>query len=107
MRAIINGTRYDTEKAQLIGHTSQGNYPGDGDFRSWRAGLYKTPRSGRYFLSGEGGAMTSFAQHFTDGSRCGGEGIIVLSEADAFEWAQAELEIATVEQHFGHLIEDA
>ena len=46
MKKIINGVRYNTESATLIGeyHTRG---MGQSDFRYWEAGLYKSPRSGR------------------------------------------------------------
>src|SRR5208337_3515187 len=47
MRAVINGLRYDTDKAVLIGEAGySGSYS---DFQWWEAGLYRTPRAGRYF----------------------------------------------------------
>ena len=105
MRAIINGTRYDTDKATAIG--SSASCEGRGDFRHWEATLYKTPRSGRYFLAGEGGPMSRFAVSQGIGSWSGGDGIHPMTEAEAFEWAQAELTTDEVEAAFAHLIEDA
>lgn len=108
MKSIIAGVRYDTDKATLIGETSNDNAHSVTDFNYWRAGLYKTPRSGRYFLAGEGGARTMFCHQLGQNSWSGGEKVIPLeSEAAAFEWAQQELPADVVEQHFAHLIEDA
>ena len=59
MKAIINGLRYDTDKATLIGEASHGYAS---DFQHWEAGLYKTPRSGRFFLAGSGGPMTRWSR---------------------------------------------
>lgn len=106
MKAIVNGVRYDTEKASLIGE----HCPIDDrrDFGWFREQLYKTPRSGRYFISGEGNARSPYATSLGGGSWIGGEKIIPLKgEAEAFAWAQRNLDADTVEQHFGHLIEDA
>jgi hypothetical protein len=107
MKTIINGTRYDTSNATLIGETSNNNAYSVTDFAYWSAGLYVTPRSKRYFIAGEGGAMSRFAKPYGRGGSIGGEGIIPMSEADAFEWAQQELSSGEVEEFFGHLIEDA
>jgi hypothetical protein len=106
MKAIINGSRYDTEKAILIGEASGGSEFVN-DYRYWSAGLYRTPRSGRYFLAGSGGPMSRFAVSRGINEWSGGEGVHPMEEADAFEWAQEYLDAETVEAHFGHLIEDA
>lgn len=106
MKSIINGTRYDTEKADLIGESSGGSEFVN-DYRRWDAGLYRTPRSGRYFLAGSGGPMSRFAVSRGINEWSGGEGIHPMEEADAFAWAQEHLDAETVEAHFGHLIEDA
>lgn len=63
MKTAINGVRYDTDAAVLIGrrifkvspHTLK-TPPSD----RWAASLYMTPRSGRLFLFGWGGFMTRF-----------------------------------------------
>jgi hypothetical protein len=105
MKAIINGLRYDTDKATLIGEASSDE--SRSDFRYWAAGLYVTPRAKRYFLAGEGGAMTRWAQSIGLNSRSGGSGIKPLDEADAREWAERYLTVAEVEAAFGATIEDA
>lgn len=104
MQAIINGVRYDTAKATRIGEASGGSGPGD--FRYFEADLYRTPRSGRYFVAGKGGPMTVFS-HFNGNTTSGGSKIIPMSEKEAFEWAQEMLSIDEVEKHFGALIEEA
>lgn len=105
MRAIINGFRYDTDKATLIGSTAADC--STRDFSYWEAGLYKTPRAGRYFLAGEGGPMTQFANHRADRSISSGERIIPMTEPQALEWATEYLSTEIVEHYFGHMIEDA
>lgn len=76
MKKTINGAAFNTEKAILIG-TAGGGFPGD--FKHWEAGLYKTPRSGRYFLAGSGGPMTRFAQSAGQNSWTGGEDLIPMT----------------------------
>jgi hypothetical protein len=107
MKAIINGLRYDTDKAVCIGEADHGSYPQDGNFSSWTAGLYRTPRSGRYFLAGKGGGMTQFAEHIPGGGRCGGEGIRPMDAEDALEWAEQYLTAEEIEKAFGEKLEDA
>jgi len=79
MKITIQGTIYDTETAVLIGTAIQTNKAST----SWQAGLYRTPRSGRYFLAGEGGSMTRWADD---------AGIFVLTPDEAREWAEEYLE---------------
>ena len=107
MKAIIDGVRYDTEKAKPIGTGSYGSYPGSGDFSHWTADLYVT-ESQRYFLAGEGGGMTQFAHRRADGGSCGGSKLIpLLSKDEASRWAERHLDSETVEEYFGEMIEDA
>ncbi len=105
MKSIINGRRYDTDKAIEIGHSS---YNGSRtDFQWWSASLYKTPRAGRFFLAGQGGPMSRFARSVDGNGWSGGEGIIPLTDEDALAWAEQELGAETVEEHFADQIEDA
>jgi hypothetical protein len=103
MKAIINGLRYDTDKAILIGEASRGNR---GDFSRWDAGLYRTPRSWRYFLAGEGGPMTQFGKGAPLG-RTYGSRIIPMELVEAREWADHHLTADEVEAGFLAEIEDA
>jgi hypothetical protein len=104
MKAIIHGLRYDTEKAILVGKADQ-NGPTN-DFRYWQAGLYKTPRSGRFFLAGHGGPMTRWSRP-AGNMTTGGSGIHPLTHEDALEWAEQFLSDAEVEAGFSTAIEDA
>lgn len=106
MKTIQSGTRYDTDKAVLIGEASGGSEFVT-DFSYWSAGLYKTPRAGRYFLAGEGGPMTRWSRSSGQNSWTGGEGIIPLERSEAFEWAQQYLDADKIAQHFADMIKDA
>ncbi len=98
MKAIINGLRYDTDKAICIGEASHGYA---GDFSRWEAGLYRTPRSGRYFLAGSGGPMTRWARSVDSGNtRTGGDGIFPMDADEAREWAERYLTTEEVESGF-------
>ena len=86
MKKIINGTRYDTTKADLIGSTSGGS---QSDFRYFHEKLYRTPRSGKFFIHGKGHGMTRWARILDGGnSRGWGEGILPISNTEALEWAE-------------------
>lgn len=104
MKKIIDGLKYDTEKSLLIGEG--GNSLSRRDFNYCYESLYKT-KSGRFFLSGEGGAMTKYSQKVDSNSRAGGSGIIPLSKEDALSWAENNLDSDTIEEHFKDIIEEA
>jgi hypothetical protein len=104
VKKIINGVRYDTDKAELIGEYET-NLPYN-DFKWFSAGLYVTPKARRYFLVGEGGPMTRFAQRVDNGATYG-EGLFPMEPSEAREWAEQHLSVETVEQHFADQIEDA
>lgn len=101
MRAAIRGLRYDTATADLIG--DEVTCPGQ-----WTAGLYRTPRVGRYFLAGRGGPMSIFARASDSPSGWeGGQRIIPLTPDVARLWAIEYLPAGVVEQHFADQIEEA
>ena len=103
MKKIIDGLRYDTGNAIEIGSYANGF---GSDFRSWAATLYRTPRSGRYFLAGEGGPMTRFARSVGNMTG-GGDGLFPMTKEEALAWAEQYLDADEIEQHFGDAIQDA
>jgi len=105
MKAIINGLRYDTETATLVGEARAG-CPAS-DFGYWEAGLYRTPRSGRYFVAGHGGPMTQFGRPAPGGGRGGGERVTPMTKDEAFAWAQEYLNDDEIEAAFADAIKDA
>jgi len=107
MKAIINGLRYDTEKAVLIGEASTPFTRLSGDFTHWEAGLYRTPRSGRYFLAGRGGPMTRFAHSAGQNETRGGSRIFPMDDAEALAWAEEYLTTDEIERGFAAKLEDA
>ncbi len=104
MKKIINGTRYNTEKAAKIGWTQNRH---QGDFQYFHEELYVTPISGKYFICGEGGPMSRWAKSAGDGNVGSGEGILPLSKASALEWAEENLDTETIEKFFSDTIKDA
>lgn len=112
-KKIAGGMRYDSKKSIEVGTAENYGDTNDGfgpiqskkDFRYWKATLYKTPRSGRFFLAGYGGAMSRFAQGSGQNSWYGGQDLIPMTRANALEWAEIYLSSEEIEHHF--TIEDA
>lgn len=88
MKKVINGSLYDTETAKLLGEDS---YSNPRDFAHWRESLYRT-KSGKYFLHGEGGAMTKYAVCVAQNEWSGGKKIIPLDLDSAQKWAEEHLD---------------
>lgn len=97
MKAVINGLRYDTEKSVLIGSTTFG---AKGSYDRIEESLHKTPRAGRFFLAGVGGPKTRYARRVETNAWTGGSKIIPLTFEEAREWAEANLPVSVVEDHF-------
>ena len=85
MKQIINGKRYDTNTAVLL--CEEGAGLGRNDFKFWEEELY-LKRTGEYFLYGKGGAMSSWATTYSDGTRGYGDGIRPLTESEARQWVE-------------------
>jgi len=97
MKKIIDGFRYDTEKADKVCDIWEAN---PRDFKHIDAALYRTKRSGRFFIAGKGGPMTMFARRVDQNSWSGGSGIIPLSEEDALRYAEQYASTDVVELFF-------
>jgi len=102
MRKIINGKKYDTETARLVGSNSFGD-PND-SFTYSSEDLY-CKRTGEYFLHGEGGGMTRYAEQIGD-NWANGERIIPLSTESARKWAEENLSVDEYEHEFGEVSEE-
>ena len=89
MKKIIDGIRYDTEKATEIGSAS---YSNRSDFHHWAESLYKAPRSGRFFIAGSGGPMSKYSRQIEQNYWSGGERIIPLNAEQAREWCEQYLD---------------
>jgi hypothetical protein len=94
MKKIIQGRKYDTETATLLGFDAGG----DG-FRHWREELFRK-RNGEFFLHGEGGPMTRYAKTCNDGW-CGSEAITPLTPEAARQWGEEHLDADNYEAIFG------
>lgn len=102
MKKIIDGKRYDTDTAKELGYDSHGN---GGDFSYWCETLYQK-RTGEFFLRGEGGAMSRYAEPQGQNTWSGGSRIIPLSVENAKAWAEEHLSADSYERIFGEVEED-
>lgn len=103
MKKIINGKVYDTDTAHDMGSDSYGNFR---DFSYWSETLYQK-RTGEFFLYGEGGPMSRYAETIGQNEWSGGKKIIPLSFSKAREWAEEHLTADEYEAAFGLPDEDA
>jgi hypothetical protein len=101
MKRIINGKRYDTNTAKLIGETS---YSNPGDFSWWCEELYQK-RTGEFFLYGEGGPASKYSRQIEQNTWSGGEQIIPLTLAEAKKWGEKYLDADEYEEVFGRIEE--
>lgn len=99
MKKIINGKKYDTETAKEICVFSGGS-----DFGCFSETLYRK-KTGEFFIFGEGGAMTSYAKVYEDGSIGGSSKIIPISEKRAKEFVEKYGSVEEYEKLFGEVEE--
>ena len=96
MKKIINGKRYDTNTAKLIGEAS---YINRTDFHYWTEELYQK-RTGEFFIYGKGGPASRYSRSTGQNSWSGGEKIIPLTINEAKEWAEKYLDGDEYEELF-------
>lgn len=87
MTQIINGKKYSTDTAELIGADGFGHRR---NFKWWREELYLKV-TGEYFLHGEGGPLSKYVYYISANEWCGCEKIIPLTLAEDKEWAKEHL----------------
>ena len=98
MKKIINGKKYDTETAKMLGETWEG---ARNDFNFWREELYKK-RTGEFFIYGEGGANSRYSEYIPEANAyAGGEEIRPISEAEAKKWCETHLSVDEYEAIWG------
>lgn len=105
MKKTINGYRYNTENAILIGRNSARCNITDPQY--WESGLYRTPRKGSYFLAGSGGAMSRYSKTVGQNEWTGNSKIEPMDRKSAFRWARIHLTLPLIEKEFFDLIEEA
>ncbi|WP_062114911.1 hypothetical protein [Aureimonas sp. AU40] len=100
IKKVVGGLRYDTTKAETVCRHERG-YPRDFEYEDTT--LYRTSGS-RFFLAGEGGARSRWAERVSGGLQ-GGEGLIPVTVEEAREFAERYADAETVERFFE--VEDA
>ena len=88
MKKVINGKIYNTDTAIEITYHSYSNYS---DFNYLCETLYKTQK-GNYFLHGEGGAASKYAEYISQGTRSGSSVIISMTSVEALTWVEENFE---------------
>jgi len=105
MKRVIDGKVYDTKTAEAIHDWSNGYY--QNDFNFCNETLYRT-KKGAWFIYGEGGAMSGYARRCESNSFTGGDGLRVLTEAEALAWLEEhDADADVIQQHFPQLVEEA
>lgn len=102
MFRVINGKRYDTEKAQKVAEAYSSL--GRTDFGYWEEELYRK-RTGEFFLYGWGGPASGYSKSIGVNEWSGGEKIRPLTIEEAMEWAEKHLEGEEYEEIFGEVTE--
>ena len=102
MRKIINGRKYDTETAQCIDYCDSGYTRRD--FKYYEETLYRK-KTGEFFLCGEGGGLSKYAEYVPNCGYTYGENIIPLSEEEAMEWMERNSSVETYEEIWGEVEE--
>ena len=101
MTKVVNGKKYSTETATLIGETGY-SYPGD--LQWWSEALY-VKQNGEFFVCGEGGAMSLYCQQVSANEWTGSSVITPISEDEARVWAEENIDYETYVKFFGDVEE--
>lgn len=99
---IINGRRYDTERAREVGYNEHG-YKSD---YNWCMETLYQKRTGEFFIYGEGHAASRYCTHISYNERGPGSAIIPLSLTEAQQWAEKNLDASEYEALFGEVNEE-
>ena len=104
MKKIIEGKLYDTDTAKEVGMwANAGSWR---DFSHMVERLYRK-RTGEFFLHGQGGPATKYAESTGQNSWSGGSKIIPLTVASARKWAEEHLDADEYAEIFGMPEEDS
>ena len=100
MKKIISNKQYDTETAKEISSRSHGEGPRDINYCCET--LYRK-RTGEYFLHGEGGPASKYAESRGLNQWSGGEKIIPLDYKAATEWGEENMSADDYQAEFGEV----
>lgn len=103
MKKYIDGKKYDTETAKVVGSWS--NHLSYRDFKWCEETLYRK-KTGEYFLHGEGGALSRYSCQANGNMRGSGEQLRPLTFEEAREWAEEHLDGDEYEEIFGEISDD-
>lgn len=103
MKKIINGKVYDTEKAKFL--ATWKSYGSWRDFNHIEESLYQK-KTGEFFLHGEGGPATKYAETVGQNEWGFGERIMPMNYEEARKWAETQLEADEYEKIFSEVIEE-
>ena len=101
MNKVINGKRYDTETATQMAEWDNGQYRSFGFIKET---LYRK-RTGEYFIYGEGGPQTRYAELVDNNLWSDGSAIRPVSLEKAQKWAEDHLTANEYEEIFGKIDE--
>lgn len=104
MKKIINGKRYDTDTAREMASASSPE--GRSDFHWWEETLYRK-NTGEFFLFGQGGPASRYAEACGQNQWSSGSRIMPVSLEAAQKWAEAHLDGDDYEEIFGAIEESA
>lgn len=98
MKKIINGKMYNTETAEELGSWSDSLSVRD--FGHCSELLYRK-KNGEFFLYGEGGPASRYAEPDGISGWTSGSSIIPMTEDDARKWSETHLDADEYEAIFG------
>lgn len=98
MKKIINGKKYDTATARLVGKWLYGN--GKRDFYLQHEKLF-CKKTGEYFLHAKGGTLSVYRTYSGSNSWGGGEVIIPYTLGEAQKWEMEHMDGDAYEAEFG------
>lgn len=97
MNKVINGKRYDTETAELVGEYANTYNYSDWSYKCEE--LYRK-KTGEFFLYGEGGPRSEYAVSSGNNGWSGSSKIMPLTVEEAKAWAEEYLNADDYEKYF-------
>lgn len=98
MKKVIDGKNFNTETALEI--CDGGHNECSTEFDRFSETLYKT-KKGAYFVAGNGGPMSKYAEHSGANETTGGESMKLVTESEALKFCERyELEPEKIAEHF-------
>tara|TARA_R110002074_G_scaffold267046_1_gene439314 strand:- start:66 stop:371 length:306 start_codon:yes stop_codon:yes gene_type:complete len=101
MKKVINGKMYNTETAKLI-ETHTYKYPSD--FEWFKESLYQK-KTGEFFIDGEGGGLSKYAEEGATGGWSYGSKVSPISEIEAKAWVEEHSDVELYGELFGEVSE--